>query len=112
MNLFREARGRLRGFAGVKRPRLAEKPQTNRKDEEPHRKRPKLSSSECHELLHRRGGHRAVWGVRTKKKVVGRQKKQVISRNITNPTVGRLCLERAPPPRSHYEGGRTYLLLP
>ena len=31
MNSFREAHGRLRGFAGVKRPLLAEKPKSNKK---------------------------------------------------------------------------------
>ena len=40
MNSFREAHGRRRGFAGVTRPRLAEKPKSNRKKKETHRNRP------------------------------------------------------------------------
>ena len=42
-NSFRAAHGRFRGFAGVKRPRLAEKPKSNRKKKkESHRKQTAL----------------------------------------------------------------------
>ena len=40
MNSFREARERLLGFACVKRPRLADKPKSNRKKAHKNRPRP------------------------------------------------------------------------